>query len=263
MRYLNPSKNNTNLIPLFIVGTFSLHLLTLLILMFHGTMLQQVKRKALPETLVQLADGRVIGVAATGNLERNQQTIRRFIGETMNLMFTSSEKLPPQLVEEISSPLLAEEFRQKLQSKNNDLGFNDIQERTSRNAQKLLTIKQISQPEKISEGKWKVNIVANRLTFKGTEKTGISIPFNKQVFVRAIEKSKFNLSQVDTPVNLAVSGLREARLEIYNICDIKDEKCSTTTKNKNQTNKNQTNKNQTNKNQTNKNQTNTNQTNES
>lgn len=248
MRYLNPNKNNTNLIPLFIIGTFSLHLMTLLILMFHSTMLQQVKRKTLPETLVQLADGRAIGVAATNNLERNQQTIRRFVGETMTLMFTSSEKLPPQLVEEISSPLLAEEFRQRLQSKDSDLDFNNKLERTSRKAEKLLTIKQISQPEQISDGKWKVNIFANRLTFKGTEKTGSSIPFNKQIFVRAIEKSKVNSFQVDTPVNLAVSSLKEARLEIYNICDIKDEKCSATTKNQKRTNTTKTNTTKTNQN---------------
>ena len=232
MRHLNINKSNTNLIPLFVIGTFSLHLLTLLILMFHGTMLVQVKRKTLPETLVQLADGRAIGVAATENLERNQQTIRRFVGETMNLMFTSSEKLPPRLIEEIISPLLAVEFRQKLESKDNDLNFNNKQERNSRSTEKVLVIKKISQPEKISNGEWKVNIFANRLTFKGTEKTGSSIPFNKQILVRAIGGSKFTSVGAGTPVNLAISGLREARLEIYNICELKDKKCSISKKNK-------------------------------
>ena len=227
MRYLSPNRNNTNLIPLFVIGTFSLHLLTLLILMFHGTMLQQVKRKALPETLVQLADGRAITVSATDNLERNQQTIRRFVGEAMTLMLTSSAKLPPRLVEDISDPLLAEEFQQRLNSKNNDIDFNNKQERTSRNTEKVLVINKISQPEKISNGKWKVNILANRLIFKGTEKTGNSIPFNKQILVRAVSGDKVTPVRAETPANLAVSSLQEARLEIYNICEMKDEKCST------------------------------------
>ena len=239
MHHLSVNKNNTNLIPLFVIGTFSLHLLTLLILMFHGTMLNQVKRKTLPKTLVQLADGRAITVAAIENSERNQQTIRRFVGEAMNLIFTSSEKLPPRLLEEISSPLLTEEFRQRLQSENNDLNFfNNKQERTSRSTEKVLVIKKISQPEKISDGKWEVNIFANRLTFKGREKTGSSIPFNKQIFVRAIERNTVTFTQPDTPKKLAISGLQEARLEIYNICELKDKKCSTSKTNKNQTIKN-------------------------
>lgn len=232
MRYLSPNQNNTNLIPLFVIGTFSLHLLTLLILMFHGTMLQQVKRKTLPETLVQLADGRAITVSATDNLERNQQTIRRFVGEAMTLMLTSSAKLPPPLVKDISDPLLAEEFKQRLKSKNNDIDFNNKQERTSRNTEKVLVINKISQPEKISNGEWKVNILANRLIFKGTEKTGNSIPFNKQIFVRAVSIDKVTPFQAETAANLAISGLQEARLEIYNICELKDEKCLTSKTNK-------------------------------
>lgn len=232
MRSLNPNKNNTNLIPLFVIGTFSLHLLTVVTLMFHNTMLQQVKRKILPETLVQLADGRTIGVAATGNLERNQQTIRRFVGEVMTLMFTSSKNLPPNLIKEITFSLIGEEFRHKLNSKNNKIGFNNQQEKTLRNTENVLVIKKISQPEKISSGNWSVNILANRLTFKGTEKTGDSIPFNKTIFVRAIEKSKVTPISSGIPANFAVSSLWEARLEIYNICELKDKKCSTTKKKK-------------------------------
>ncbi len=226
MRSLNPNKNNTNLIPLFVIGTFSLHLLTVLVLTFHNTMLQQVKRKTLPETLVQLFDGRTIAVAATGNLERNQQTISRFVGEAMTLMFTSSKNLPPPLIEEIIYPLLSEELRQKLNSKDNNIGFNNKQKRNLRNTENVLVIQKISQPEKISNGNWKVNILANRLIFKGKEKTGSSIPFKKQIFVRAIEKNKVNSISPEVPANLAVSSLQEARLEIYNICNLKDEKCS-------------------------------------
>ncbi len=230
MRSLNPKKNNNNLIPLFVIGTFSLHLLTVLILMFHNTMLQQVKRKTLPETLVQLVDGRTIAVAATGNLERNQQTIRRFVGEAMTLMLTSSNNLPPSLIKEITSPLLSKDLRQKLNSKNNNIGFDYGLDRNLRNTENVLAIARISQPEEVSQGNWKVDIYANHLTFKGAEKTGTSIPFNKQIFVRAIETTKVAADQSGIPAKLAISGLREARLEIYNICELKDKKCSTSKK---------------------------------
>ena len=120
MQTLNTDKNNTNIVPLFAVGTFCLHLLTLLLLMFHGGMLQQVKRKSVPQTLVQLADGRVVTADAKNNLERDGETIRRFVGETMTLMFTWSQKQSSTLVWDVTSELLRNDFKREFtQSFNN------------------------------------------------------------------------------------------------------------------------------------------------
>ena len=218
MQTLNTDKNNNNIVPLFAVGTFSLHLLTLLLLMFHGAMLQQVKRKSVPQTLVQLADGRVITADAKSNLERNQETIRRFVGETMTLMFTWSAKLSSTVVWDLTSELLRNDFKRKFARKFNNFELESPEEN-------VLVIQRISQPEVISEGKWKVEIFANRLIFSRGDNLGRSIPFNRQILIEAVDEVK-SLPSLPTPLNLAVYRLGEARMLIYNICDIEDENCS-------------------------------------
>ncbi|NJM19998.1 MAG: hypothetical protein HC836_29730 [Richelia sp. RM2_1_2] len=218
MQTLNTDKNQTNIVPLFAIATFGLHLLTLILLMFHGGMLQQVKRKSVPQILVQLTDGRVITADAKGNLQRDRETIRRFVGETMTLMFTWSQKQSSMVVWNISSELLRNDFRREFAQRFNNFELESPQEN-------VLVIQRISQPEVISEGKWKVEILANRLIFSRGDNLGKSIPFNKQILVEAIDEVN-SLPSIPTPLNLAVYRLGEARIQIYNICDIEDKSCS-------------------------------------
>ncbi|MBF2016209.1 MAG: hypothetical protein IGS23_13575 [Rivularia sp. T60_A2020_040] len=218
MQTLNTDKNQTNIVPLFAIATFGLHLLTLILLMFHGGMLQQVKRKSVPQILVQLTDGRVITADAKGNLERDGETIRRFVGETMTLMFTWSQKQSSMVVWNISSELLRNDFRREFAQRFNNFELESPEEN-------VLVIQRISQPEVISEGRWKVEILANCLIFSRGDNLGKSIPFNKQILVEAIDEVN-SLPSIPTPLNLAVYRLGEARIQIYNICDIEDKSCS-------------------------------------
>ncbi|MEB3219205.1 MAG: hypothetical protein VKN72_23635 [Nostocales cyanobacterium 94392] len=218
MQTLNTDKNQANIVPLFAIGTFGLHLLTLILLMFHGGMLQQVKRKSVPQILVQLADGRVITANGKSNLEREQETIRRFVGETMTVMFTWSEKQSSTVVWNISSELLRNDFRREFAQIFNNFELESPEEN-------VLVIQKISQPQVISEGKWKVEIFANRLIFSRGDNLGKSIPFHKQILVEAIDEVN-SLPNIPTRLNLAVYRLGEARMQIYNICDIEDKSCS-------------------------------------
>ena len=216
MQTLNTDKNS-NIVPLFAVGTFSLHLFTLLLLMFHGAMLEQVKRKSVPQTLVQLADGRVLTVDAKSNLERDRETIRRFVGETMTLMFTWSGKLSSTVVWDVTSELLRNDLKREFTNTFNNFELESPEEN-------VFVIQRISQPEVISEGKWKVEIFANRLIFSRGDNLGKSIPFNKQILIEATSQVN-SLPRVPTPLNLAVYRLGEARMQIYNICEIEDKNC--------------------------------------
>lgn len=67
---------------------------------------------------------------------------------------------------------------------------------------------------------------ANQLIFNGSDNLGKSIPFNKQIVVRAIDEPVISLPSAPQPWHLAAFRLGEARLEIYNICDIKDTNCA-------------------------------------
>lgn len=226
MRSLTNSTNSKNIIPLFVIGTFGLHILTLLILMFHSQMLQQVKNKSSPQTLVQLADGDTITVNAKKNFERNPQTIQRFVGETMTLMFTSSKKLSTKAVWQVSSQLLSDKYQQKLKSSNKTLYLENELTRVSKANQTIFIINRISPPIELSKGKWKVELFAHRLIFRNYDKLGSPISFNKQILVRSLEKPKISTPNFPTPLNLAVHRLGSARLEIYNICEIQDKNCS-------------------------------------
>ncbi|MEC4819162.1 MAG: hypothetical protein SAK29_38695, partial [Scytonema sp. PMC 1069.18] len=225
MQLLNKQNKKTNILPVFAVATFGLNVITLLLLMFHGSMLERIRR-VVPESLVQLADGRTITVSNQEYLERNPETIRRFVGKTMTLMFTWSEKQPPQTVWQGTSELLARDFRGKFDAEVIKELPRNVVENGIRDVESVLLIRRISQPKKIDEGKWQVDMVSDRVLFTSSDRSGANIPFNKKIFVRALDTQTISIPNRNNSLHSAVYSLNEARLEIYNICDIKDKSCS-------------------------------------
>jgi hypothetical protein len=63
-----------------------------------------------------------------------------------------------------------------------------------------------------------VVLVSNLLVFDQSDITGKTIPFNKEVFVRAVEAPAFQPGQ--SGIVLAVQQMRAAGLEIYGIRDL-------------------------------------------
>lgn len=226
MQLLKPENRKNSPLPLLAVGTFGLHVFTLLLLIFHGSMLQQLGRQLTPQTLVQLVDGRTITVDAQPSLERQPEAIRRFVGETMSLMLTWSQQQPPTQVWEITSQLVADGFKPKLKSEITNLNPDSQFENVNAGAENVLVIQKISQPTEIGNGNWKVEMFANQLVFNSYDRLGKSISFNKQILVRAIDEPATSLPNAALPLHFAAYRLGEARLEIYNICEIKDKNCS-------------------------------------
>ncbi|MEH2315733.1 hypothetical protein [Nostoc sp.] len=226
MQLLKPENRKNSPLPLLVVGTFGLHVFTLLLLIFNGSMLQQLSRQLTPQSLVQLVDGRTITVDPQPNLERQPEAIRRFVGETMSLMLTWSQQQPPTQVWEITSQLVADDFKQKLKSEITNLSPDSQFENVNRGAENVLVIEKISQPTEIDNGKWKVEMFANQLVFSSYDKLGKSVSFNKQILVKAIEQPATSLPNAALPLHFAAYRLGEARLEIYKICEIEDQNCS-------------------------------------
>jgi hypothetical protein len=218
MQILNENKKSS-ILPLFAVATFGLHLFALLVLMFHWSILQQLKQRLTPQSLVQLIDGRAITVDPEADLARHPETIRRFVGGTMTIMLNWSQQQPPKTAWQISSELVAKELQPKLESEVNPT------ENLSKGTENVLVIQRISQPTKIADGKWKVEMTANQIFFTNGDKLGKSSPFNKQILVTAIDQPATSLPNLPIPLHLAAYRLGEARLRIYNICGI-EEKCS-------------------------------------
>jgi hypothetical protein len=77
-------------------------------------------------------------------------------------------------------------------------------------------------------------VAYNELLIKKYSCNGFYIPsfvrkkiyVNKKILLRAIDQPKTFLTTKPLPLHLAAYRLGEARLEIYDICDIKDNKCS-------------------------------------
>ncbi|BAT53717.1 hypothetical protein NOS3756_26790 [Nostoc sp. NIES-3756] len=226
MQLLKPENKKTSILPLFAVGTFGLNLFTLLLLMFHGSMLQQLNRQFTPRSLVQLIDGRAITVDPKPSFERHPEAIRRFVGETMTLMLTWSPKQPSTAIWEASSQLLGNNLQAKFLSEINELSSSTKISNTTRSDNYVLVIQKISQPTPVGEGRWKVEMFANQLIFNGSDNLGKTIPFNKQIVVRAIDEPVISLPSAPQPWHLAAFRLGEARLEIYNICDMNDTNCA-------------------------------------
>jgi hypothetical protein len=222
----NQKNKRTNILPVFVVATFGLHVLTILLLMFHQSMLKRLSSN-LPQSLVQLVNGRAITVDSQENLERNPETIRRFVGETMTLMFTWSEKQPPQTIWQATSELLSGDVRRKFEVEMTQGIPKNVLANGGRNAESVLLVRRISQPEKIADGQWQLEIVANRLIFAGyNNKVGEATPFNKKILIRALDTQAISIPNVQNPFHTAIYRLNEARLEIANICDIKEKSCS-------------------------------------
>jgi hypothetical protein len=226
MRSIKPDNQKKNILFLFAVGTFGLNFAILLLLFFHEMMLQQLSQQLTPQSLVELADGRVITADPETNWERQPETIRRFVGETMTLMLTFSSKQPQNEVLEISSALLTDRFKVRFQTEIMKLNKKNQILLNNRSTESVLIIERISQPIKIGVGEWKVEIRANQLIFSGSDLLGKSIPFNRQILVRAIAKQTISLPENPLPWHLATFRLGEARLEIYNMCDLQQETCS-------------------------------------
>lgn len=226
MKLFQSENQKKNILFLFALGTFGLNFAILLLLFFHETMLQQLSQQLSPQSLVELADGRVITADPETNLERQPETIRRFVGETMTLMLTFSSKQPQNKVLEISSALLTDRFKVRFQTEMMKSNKTNQIVSNNRSTESVLIITRISQPIKIGVGEWKVEIQANQLIFSGSDLLGKSIPFNRQILVRAIAKQTISLPENPLPWHLATFRLGEARLEIYNMCDLQQKNCS-------------------------------------
>ena len=226
MKLFQSENQKKNILFLFALGTFGLNFIILLLLFFHETMLQQLSQQLAPQSLIELADGRVISADPETNLERQPETIRRFVGETMTFTLTFSSRQPQNEVLAISSALLMDRFKPRFQTEMMKLNQKNQIASNNRSTESVLIIERISQPIKIGVGEWKVEIRANQLIFSGSDLLGKSIPFNRQILVRAIANNPISLPDNPLPWHLATFRLGEARLEIYNMCDLQQKNCS-------------------------------------
>lgn len=230
-----------NILPLFVLFSSIINLIIFIQLCLTTFWVARLAKKP-PPALVQLVDGQIITVAPTDSLQRQPENIKRFVQETMTLMFSWSSHLPADNDQtplsqtrpdpgikisnsrnRITTPswaasfALTEDFRTAFLTELAELTPQSIWR--SKTAV-FLAINRIGEPQKIAQGKWKVKLVANLLTFENSDAVGKGIPFNKEIYVRAVTPSLSPLPTSASEYQKTAYRIREAGLEIYKITDL-------------------------------------------
>ena len=244
VQLLKQKKRVVNVLAIFAIATFSLHLLTLFILILQGLSIRQLSLQKSP-TFVQLIDGKPVNTI--NDLEREPGAIRQFVSKTMVSMFNWSGNLPPQTIEQASKPqpdsgmlikttsggvkrvatsswlasfAFAEDFRKGFLSQIAEMTPPEVfSDNSERKMSAKLAIARIYPPEKIAPDKWRVGIVANLIQTKGSDRK-VVIPFNKDVIVQAVDSFAHPLPQQTTDLQQAIYSVRADNLEIYEIRDL-------------------------------------------
>ena len=233
-------KCNTHYLPLFVLGSIGLQVSMLVVLVLQAGSIHRLSYQAAP-TLVQLQDGQAIRVSSMAEKERTPETIRRFVNDTLLLMFNWSGNLPVSTVEDARDPktdpglpiqvergkrtvataswqasfALSEDFRREFLTRVAELTPPGV---FSGKTQVVMVINHVSEPESVGEGRWQVDVVAYLYVFDDANVLGQTIPFNREVFVEAIAAPA--LPEGDTPLEKSIYHIRQAGLQIYAIREL-------------------------------------------
>jgi hypothetical protein len=245
MQLLNPRRrfDSSDILPLFALGTLGLQVLILLLVFGNMYNTWSMAHKPAP-SMVQLVDGKSVAMEPVDHLARTPEDVRRFVKDTMALMFTWSSKIAsngdtantptnnPATVIDPGVPLqngkvttaswqssfaLKEDFRTQF--------LNEVAKMTpatvfGSGAQSVLSFESVSDPKPLKTGTWQVDVVANLLIFDTAHPQGLAIPFDKSIFVSAVEPTTNPLPDNSTPIQKALYRVQENGLQITEIQDL-------------------------------------------
>jgi hypothetical protein len=202
-------------------------------------------------TLVQLATGESISVIAIGSKERTAEAMQKFVKDMMALTFNWSGTIPNNnpdfsgVVVPDSGVQVQTEINGRATSRRIttpayeasfafELGFRQefLQELATlvpeaifnQGGQVAFIPRQISHPQKVAEGQWKVIVISQLMFIRQGRPLGEVVPFNKEIYLRAIEPPSLEALPADSvSASLAnlVAKMRASGLEITAITDYK------------------------------------------
>lgn len=193
-------------------------------------------------TIVQLEDGSTSIAKSVEPKERTHKTIKKFISDSMVKMFNwdgliqanengenitkpdkgikvqttkgADKKIPTKAWEAAFALSENQQFRAKFLQTLAEIVPEGI---FNGNAQVSLIPRHISEPRKISDGKWEVDFIATLVTFDSQKNQGGGIPFNKTITVEAIDTPQS--SPGTTELAQKIYSARKSGLEIIEIID--------------------------------------------
>ncbi len=197
-------------------------------------------------TLVQLNNGEVIRTKAVEPLERTSETIKKFTSDTFIRLFNWDGVI--QEFDKKGNPITKPDTGIEIENKEGKtlgrvtttsfeaaFALSEKQDFRASFLRKLAQItppgvfgsetqvslvpRYVSEPRKIDEGKWEIDIVATLVTFKRTNNAGKGISFNKTVTLEAVSTPQ--IPPINTPkLAQKIYMVRKSGLEITQIIDL-------------------------------------------
>ncbi|MEL7086730.1 MAG: hypothetical protein AAGM36_19795 [Cyanobacteria bacterium J06597_1] len=229
-----PRIDSSDILPLAFAG-LSLGVLALSIGFFSlAFSLAKVANKQ-PPTLVQQVDGKAFTVRPADYTHREPEVIRRVVSDWATMTFTWGT-LPGNQVHQTTSAdegiavagdkqvpatawaasfLLAPDFRDEFLKQ---LSEDVIPEGVfGGDVSAVLIPQQISQPQSAGEGRWQVDLMSTRILFDQANPAGTTIPFNRRLYLRAVEPPQSPLPEDSTPQQRVIYQSLESGLQIEEI----------------------------------------------
>ncbi len=201
-----------------------------------------------PPVLVQTQGGESFTVKGIGARQRDAESIKRFTGEILTLMLSWSGYLPPETIEESTSPkldpgikLTADNQQYLLPTQSWEASFamepefreeflptlaQFVPESVFQGKTTVFYVPSlVGEPEKVGPGQWKVDVMGMLYVIRDDNQLGDLIPFNRTVYLRAITpmfERSLPLESHHPQLAQKVAEIRQAALEIYAIADLEE-----------------------------------------
>ncbi|MEL7316450.1 MAG: hypothetical protein AAFN08_16125 [Cyanobacteria bacterium J06559_3] len=232
-----PRVDSSDILPLAFAG-LSLGVLFFSVAFFWLAFSLSKVANQKPPTLVQQVDGKAFSVRPADYTYREPEVIRRVVSDWATMTFTwgtlpgNPAKTPDEGVEvdggkRVPSPawaasfLLAPDFRDEFL---NQLSTDVIPEGVfGGEISAVLVPQQISLPQSVGEGQWKVDLMSTRIVFDSSNPAGTTIPFNRRIYLRAVEPPQNPLIEEATKEQKVVYQSLEGGLQIEEIRPIQME----------------------------------------
>jgi len=231
--------DSTDILPIAFAG-LSLGVFILAIVTFWLAVSFSKLSNQKPPTLVQQVDGHAFTARSADYQYREPEVIRRTVSNWAVMTFTWG-KLPGQNKTQIdagkevaadstsrrsdrkriptstweASFLLAPDFRDAFLQK---LAAGIVPEGVFRGQVAAVLVPQnFSTPELTGEGQWRIHMIATRIVFDDANPAGQTIPFNRTIYVKAVEPPQNPLGQNTTDYQRLVYSMLESGLQIQEI----------------------------------------------
>lgn len=231
--------DSTDILPLAFAGlSFGVFILAIVTFWLAVSFSKLSTQK--PPTLVQQVDGNAFTARSADYQYREPTVIRRTVSNWAVMTFTWG-KLPGQTKPQIdpgkevaidasrqrhdrrriptsaweASFLLAPDFRDAFLQK---LATEIVPDGVFRGQVAAVLVPQnFSDPESTGAGHWRIHMIATRIVFDDTNPAGQSIPFNRTIYVKAIDPPHNPLGQNITDYQRLVYSMLESGLQIEEI----------------------------------------------